>query len=719
MDWLDNEGWQSRPLADFAMPHGPLHARVSLEGGLETLPYGIESLMLKRWIDAESWCKEMAFVLEKHDRPARRRKPSEQEFFAIFGLWLIQQLEHEKTYHPSASSKLDSARTKLEYSMSGDRRHTLLAAVGLPMPRIMKLIDNYRASLPQFMTMGRILTLDETILHSTGTKTDAKHKIPLFLRKCTSLNSNSPSSASSPHMADCLIQRFLLSKAPIIANLHICHGRGDKSPTSTNRSNDSNRSNSIGENVMNMILQMEREFGASYPGAPSMTPFVSSGKEDAYMSQSPHASKAQFLILLDANVAASDFLLDPRHVFASSFIGCVTKSSDSGPLKYLAEAQSAGLRNAQKALLHSPKLNLTAYLQGSVHPPMAIVTNAFLPELVQDRDDRQDYNELLRYNRHPLQVSEEAARSLGTWGPVDLTIFIESINNSPLVSDQSQPPPTLNNPEASSLLRTDKAPVDALLPLRDKRKTIFRLTGHDIASPVDAHGYVTAETLSHLSLSELQETARMIKAPSHFDGRPLEREELIHEVLDRHPRAFHKPLFPEDDRIFIANNVTSMDPMAIVQEDSNESVGPFNVVASVSEPSGSIHVHPYPDAADPEKKLRQMMDRLLEPGPEPDFYELYESNFGIDDRINELHYEHWQHTYSKSETSKYSWLLFYMAVLNVFGICQEIHAEVQVNLNGSVNHEKLPSVMDFCITLVEQLAQVYGSDTPSSGLTEN
>ena len=690
VDWLDAQEWQSRPLADFSMVSGPLHARVSVEG-YESVPYGLELTLMKRWLRVDTWCTEMASVLEKHDRPARRRRPSESEFLAIFGLWLIQQLEHERTHSNTSAfssassavsmnlaSKLDAARTRLEYAMSADRRHTLLAALGLPIPAVRRLVDQYRAWEANFMQLGKILTIDATILTSES-KLEAKHGTLPFLRSL----GRSP----TPHIADCIFQRMLLTKSPVIVNFHLV-----EDPSNSD----------IVDAASNLIMQMEKEFNAS------------------------------FLVFLDSNFPASHFLYPPASAFNSKFVCCITQNSDAGPLRYLVDSGVlSGIKPPQKVLLHSPKLRLTAYIPSSNRSRIAIVTNAFLPEANEEMPPQ-----------HPFPISERAARSLASWDAADFSVLMTYID-----------PTYLNDTER----------------LHDRRKSIFQLTGVDVASPVDASGFVTASTLAALTMPQLQDTAHMIKADTSRFGQSLRKEELIREILEKHPRARHTPILHPDPRLtapqgpphmqqmpqrlptnqqqlanppmaaqnqpHMANTQSPMaQPPQHLQNAPSQLPHQQPLMASSTtsfDPTASIYgsevnFYASPDSGvvntvhggsyrDPERRLREITDRLMEPGTEPDFYELYTTNFGLDDRLENLHYERFQHTYSKAETSKFTWLLFYTSIVNIFAFSQEIRAEAQLRREGIVKPEELPSVTDFCLTLAEQIGQVYGSDTPHHG----
>lgn len=594
VSWLDAQAWQSRPLADFTTISGPLHGRVALNA-CGDITFGLELTLLKRWVAAETWCEEMASVLEKHDRPARRRKPSEAEFFSVFALWMIQQLEHEKMGPPIALSTLEAARVKLENSMSADRRHTLLASVGLPMARLKHMVDIYRTSLPTFMKFGKILAVDESFL-TTEANMDHRHNLPPFMR--------SVNRSAAPHVGDCMVQRLLLSKSPVITNLHL---------------RDEHSSADLNETAVNLILQMENEFRS----------------EESY-NDSP------FLVLLDANCSASNFLCSGSGAFKSKFIGSVASHNDTGPLRQLVEVGKVGLRPPQAVLLHSPKLSLTAYLQGSSQSPWAVITDAFAP---MDKPDKRS---------HRLPISEESARSLASWNASDFDLLMSNID--PLYVKDSE-------------------------MLENRQKAIFELTGHDTGSPVNEEGFVTNLTLQLLTIEQLQSTAHMIGADvSQYDDF-MNKDALIHKILEVHPRAMHVPLHQ--------------------QHEEAAGFGDFN---NAEDPTRDL-----------EQRLKDILARLLEPGPEPDFYSLYANNFGIDDRLAYLRFEHWQHTYSKSETSKYAWLLFYVSLVNVFAFSQEIQAECQVNDHGAVKPEQLPSVMEFCVSLVHQIAAVYGCETPYYG----
>ena len=89
---------------------------------------GLELRILEQYLDSTEWCKSMEHDLVKHDRPARSRPPTPEEFWATFALWLLNQVIHSKRGSNLPLDQVHDVKRKPKSDMTKDRRKVLLAS---------------------------------------------------------------------------------------------------------------------------------------------------------------------------------------------------------------------------------------------------------------------------------------------------------------------------------------------------------------------------------------------------------------------------------------------------------------------------------------------------------------------------------------------------------------------------------------------------------------
>lgn len=335
------------------------------------------------------------------------------------------------------------------------------------------------------------------------------------------------------------------------------------------------------------------------------------------------------IVLLDAGYHITSFLSPREKGYTSKFICSVKTNSSFGEYRHVTEAAQEAITFQQKSLLYSPELDLTAFARGDDQGSSVLLTNAYRPDFAHPRETREP--------KYPLSVSRAEADSFSEW-----------------TEDSFSQVAKLALPDWS----TDKHNQ------LSRSHAIFKLTGHDLAAPLDQYGFVTKDTLSRLKAPQLCRILKNINQKSLG----LSKDELITKILAHHPHV---------------QRTLQTEP-AIVDGASDA-------------------------PAAQKRQLEADLEKLFTAGYEPKFAEVYSSCYGLEDRFNQLIYDFLAHTLSKHYEMKFSWLALYMCLVNAYGVVQETHAEAE---KDSANFLK-DSFSHFCATLISQIAEVYGNEVDS------
>lgn len=285
---------------------------------------GLELRIIEQYLDRTEWCKLMSLSLAKHDRPARSRPPTPEEFWATFALWLLNQVIHSKRGSNLPLDQVNDVKTKLKSDLTKDRKEVLQASMSFSSEAIMAIADHHRSKIAEMVKAGSLLCIDETIL-SSDSKVGAHRGCLKYIPE-------------KPHpkgfFAHCAVQKLMRSQSIIVLDVE---------------SKWNFHCPSMGDAAWNLVKQCETTFGC------------------------------EFVVLLDSGYPASRFLCESHMAIKSKFICSVSVAKVSGKLRVLAEVAKHFLRKTECIVVYSPMLDLVATLHGKQQYTSALVTDYFVP----------------------------------------------------------------------------------------------------------------------------------------------------------------------------------------------------------------------------------------------------------------------------------------------------------------------------------------------------
>ena len=343
-----------------------------------------------------------------------------------------------------------------------------------------------------------------------------------------------------------------------------------------------------------------------------------------------------FIALCDSGYAAGTLLATPPPGSKTRYICSVSTAKVSGPFRVIAEKANALLPIGLRVVWYNTKLNLMAVIRRTKEYTFCLLTNCTRPVNAGD----------------PVP----ALRAL-TWNQAFALYDVFTVPEMVRL---------LQFPEPNNASNIAESPH----PVR----YLKRVTGVDLASPLDGEGFVTKATLTPLSMDHVK-----VIAEENGINKQKGKAELINRILQVHPKAKHEP-----------------DP-EIQSEEDEDSEGVKALKAKVTALK---------------RQLEALKERFCRRSEEPSYEKLYLGNYGLEDRWNSDMYATFTHSNSKSPEQKIAWLYFYICLANARSIRHELVLQKMAKSTG-----KTPTLADqkrtrqtlgkFCLNVFDILLKSY------------
>jgi hypothetical protein len=213
----------------------------------------------------------------------------------------------------------------------------------------------------------------------------------------------------------------------------------------------------------------------------------------------------------------------------------------------------------------------------------------------------------------------------------------------------------------------DETPTKGVYPL----EYVSHITGVDLTTPLDANFYVSETSLSALPLPSLKAVAEHWRCSKTG----YKKKDYIQAVLRVHPKA--KPTEPLTD--------------------SASKKRRRNSDAASGERARSL-----------ERDADTLAEHLLSHEPRPDFADMYTNNYGLEDRVNAVLYRFFDQTGSVTPGSRYTWIFFYICLINTYVLRAERAANKEEKDQKNPDDESLfAHFPDFILQILQEIATEY------------
>lgn len=336
-----------------------------------------------------------------------------------------------------------------------------------------------------------------------------------------------------------------------------------------------------------------------------------------------------FVVICNSGYAAGRLLGAASHNSSSRYICSVSGAKVSGAFRMIVEKANSLFKIGHRVVWHNVESDFMAVIRRTAEYTICLITNCQRPV---------DETELEPPAR-PLSYKQAFA-------------IFDNFSVPEMVRLLSFPQP-IDSPNRSETSH----------PIR----YLKRVTGIDLASPLDAEGFVTKATLTPLSINHVKAIAEEIGINKQHG-----KQELISRILKKHPKA---------------ERAEETDTEQSEDDDLDDLKAAQAKVTSLK------------------RQVDELRRRLSPRAPQPQFEEMYLANYGLEDRWNSDLYATFRHQTSKNPEQKAAWLFFYMCLSNARSLRHELILSKQprtpTKKQSRIDRQTLGR---FCLEAFKQLA---------------